>query len=189
MIEINGFNMRVFFTLLLVAFIIPCAAQAQTANENEKRRYFNSQGQYNSQIYNSPGSSSRGPLSLKQLLQGKENAANGSRSSSYYGGYNNRPYGVDNSNYSLSLSPNEIRAARQKRNALAQQRERESSNDLNKQASALYMEEETNTYLETFQSNKPNTTRRTNTRSQGQRPAQTREDRFEMPPKVFNSVR
>lgn len=179
--------MRVFFALLLASFIFPCTAHAQTADEESKRRYYNSQGQYNAQIYNSPGTSTRGPLSLKQLLQGRENAADGSKSS-YYGGYNNRPYGVDNNNYSLSLSPDEIRATRARRNALAQQRERESTSDLNKQASALYMEDETDAYLNTFQSDRTNT-RRTTT----QRPTQSRGNRrdggFEIPPKVFNSVR
>lgn len=175
--------MRIFFTVLLVSFILPCAAYAQTTDDESKRRYYNSQGQYGAQIYNSPSTSSRGPLSLKQLLQGRENAADGSRAASYYGGYNNRPYGVDNNSYSLALSPDEIRATRARRDALARQQEREALNDLNRQASALYVEDETDAYLETFQSNQP-IRRRTKAK-----PYDPREKGFEMPPKVFNSVR
>lgn len=122
--------MRVFFALLMASFIIPCAAQAQTVNENEKRRYFNSQGQHNAQIYNSIGSSSRGPLSLNQILQGNDNAADGTRNA-YSGNYNSRPYGVNGSNKSLALSPSELDETRRRREEIARQQRGYTTSDRN----------------------------------------------------------
>lgn len=84
-------------------------------------------------IYNKPNNDYQtgGPLSLNQLMRGNENAATGARNVRYYGGQNFRPYGLDNDNFSLNLTPEQVRANRAERDRLAQQREQENLENLN----------------------------------------------------------
>lgn len=80
-----------------------------------------------SRIYNSPNSSytASGPLNLKQILRGNQNAALGGRSQ-FYGGSNGRPFGLDNQNFSSGITAQDIQASRARRDAAAQRSERES---------------------------------------------------------------
>jgi len=84
-------------------------------------------------IYNKPNNNYQtgGPLSLNQLMQGNPNAATGDRNVEYYGGQNYRPYGLDNDNFSLNLTPEQVETNRRERNRLAQQRERENTESIN----------------------------------------------------------
>lgn len=176
--------MRLFLTVLLVSLAFPVTAMAQT--DDSGRKVYNRGAGYGTKIYNSPNSSygTRGPLSLKQMLEGKSDAADGSKNS-YYGGSNFRPYGTDNNNYSLSLSPDEIRASRARRDALAQQRERENQRSLLQNAQYDDVESQTNGYLNRFQSG---AVRAPANLSKKKRFKQ-RKRGFEMPKKVFNSIR
>lgn len=79
-----------------------------------------------SPVYNPPNSSytTGGPLNLKQILQGNQNAALGGKNQ-YYGGGNGRPFGIDNQNFSLGLTPQDIQSSRARRDAEAQRSERD----------------------------------------------------------------
>lgn len=176
--------MRLFLTVLLMSLAFPVAVIAQERDESGRTYYDRGTG-YGARIYNAPNSSygTRGPLSLRQMLQGKTDAANGSKNS-YYGDSNFRPHGVDNNNYSLSLSPDEIRASRARRDSLARQRERENANALQQTAQFDDVEDQTNGFLNKFQSGNvraPANLSRKNRFKQ-------RKNGFEMPKKVFNSI-
>lgn len=125
--------MRFFFLSLLIVFtMVPLSAKTQETDQTGRAIYnrLGSDGSSSSPLFNSPNSyGTRGPLSLRQMLEGKTDAATGSPNS-YYGGSNFRPYGIDNNNYGINISPEEIRAARAQRDFMAQQRELESMNDL-----------------------------------------------------------
>ena len=171
---------RYFIVILIVLWFPPFSVSAQTL--------YNSSGNGSSSaLYNSPGlySDNRGgPLSLKQLLQGNQNATLGAKDSSYYGRGNFRPYGIDNNNYSLSLTPQQIRESRARRDAIAQQRERESLASIER-AEFIPIEGESNQGLNSFQ-------RGTGATATGRRQIKSkykqRDNNFEMPKKVFNSI-
>lgn len=176
--------MRLLFILSLMVIVPLAPAMAQQDERGSGRTIYNrSQTTASPNLYNSPGgpSGTRGPLSLRQMLQGKNDAANGSVNS-YYGGSNFRPYGIDNNSYSLSLSPQEIKASRARRDALAQQRERESLQDIE----TADIQGQTAGFLNQFQGQ--NATGATAAPQQRRR-FRKRESGFEMPRKVFNSIR
>lgn len=176
--------MRLFFAVLILLTVVPLAVWAQSDGETS-RRYYNTQTDAGAKLYNSPTTYSRGPLSLKQMLEGRDNAATGSQNS-YYGGSNYRPYGIDNSSNSLALSPEEVQASRARRDALAQQMEHENMRLLEQQANANILEEQTGEYLSTFQ---PVPEQQGTTQPKIRPIYRKREKGFEMPEKVFNSVR
>ena len=176
--------MRLLFILSLVLIVPLAPVMAQQDERNNDRTIYNrSQTTASPNLYISPGgpSGTRGPLSLRQMLQGKSDAANGSVNS-YYGGRNFRPYGIDNNSYSLSLSPQEIKASRARRDALAQQRERETLNDIE----TADIQGQTAGFLSQFQNQDSNGTVAA---PQQRRRYQKRESGFEIPRKVFNSIR
>lgn len=175
--------MRLFILLSVLVFI-PLTANAQAEDKSNERRYYNSQGGYGSQIYNSSSSGSRGPLSIKQLLQGKSSAADGS--SAYYGGSDFRPYGMDEG-FSLALSPSQVSESRNKRDALARQYEREAMDSLQRSQSEE-LTQETSGYLNSFQNaNSPQV--QGTTRQPIQRRVFTpKKNDFEKPKRVFNSI-
>ena len=177
--------MRLIVLLSFMMFLPLSPVMAQQDERSSSRVIYNSsQSSGGANIFNSPSSSSgtRGPLSLRQMLQGKSNAANGSVNS-YYGGSNYRPYGVDNNSYSLSLSPQEIKASRARRDALAQRQERQSLNSLE----TADIQGQTAGFLNQFQG-QGNATGQT-AAPQQQRRYKKRESGFEIPRKVFNSIR
>lgn len=174
--------MRLFFTVLLVVMSFSFEAVAQSERSTERQIY--NGGGYGSQLYNSSSSHrNRGPISLKQMLSGKKDAATGS-SSGYYGGRNSRPYGMDNNSRSLSLSPSEIQASRAKRDAFARAQEKESLRQI-QTAQAVGVQGQTKDFLNKFQSG-------SSQKKSGKVRSiykKTRKQDFDMPSKVFNSVR
>lgn len=176
--------MRLFLILLLTILLPVAPVLAQDSNGS--RTIFNrSQGTASPNLFNSPNTASgtRGPLSLRQMLQGKDNAANGSVNS-YYGGSNFRPHGVDNNSYSLSLSPEEIKASRARRDALAQRQERESLDNL-QTAGLDDIQGQTAGFLNKFQGQGDATA----VTPQKRKRFKKRDSGFEIPKKVFNSIR
>ena len=170
--------MKKILSIFLVGFVLfPSLVMAQTL-------YNSSNGGGSSPLYNSSGSySGGGPISLKQLLEGNKRASSGGKTSTYYGGGNFRPYGADNNSYSLSLSPQEIQESRARRDALAQQRERENLAALE----ASKFTPVANTGEQSafgFQSNGSSGTVRRKVTSKYKQ----RDDNFEMPKRVFNSI-
>jgi hypothetical protein len=123
-----------YAAVIIAVFALSLAVsfEAHSQSEENNRRIYNSNSNSDAPaIYNSPGSShgTGGPLSLRQMLQGRDRAASGDRFA-YYGDRVANPYGINPGNYALNISAEEIRASRERRNFLAQQRERESINDL-----------------------------------------------------------
>ncbi len=177
--------MRLFLTVLLISLMVPVAGMAQQSDDSGRTIYNRSLSGNGARLYNAPNSSygTRGPISLRQMLAGKENAANGSKNS-YYGGSNFRPYGTDNNNYSLSLSPDQIRASRARRDAFAQQRERENMKTLQQTAQLDGVEGQTNNFLNKFQSRAVRAPANLGRKDRFKQ----RKKGFEMPKKVFNSI-
>lgn len=164
------------------------AAQTQSYGGSNAPQYYNSQGNFSGQIYNSPsGGYSIGgaPLALNQILQGRDGAADGGRSSAYYGGYNNRPFGMDNNNYSMGLSPSEIRASRAARDRAAQQYEKENMSNLAETANIGATQQQAQQLMQQFQSP---ASERIYAPSTQRRIYQKRESGFETPKRVFNSI-
>ena len=151
---------------------------------------YNQSGNGSSAIFNAPSNSSGagGPLSLNQLLRGtpnssSSNAVGSSASSLYYGGVNSRPYGIDGGNYSLSLSPEAIKNSRARRDQLAQERYQDvlAAIDGSRFISPEGSEEEQNSLL-------PNSAIGSSQQRQIQPQYKQRDDNFEIPKKVFNSI-
>jgi len=182
----TDYTMRILLLLIVILCCVPQIVWAQNT-------IFNSQkSNSGSSLYNSGSNYTAGaqPLSLKQLLQqGQENAQNqsvgggDSYNKGYYGGASSRPYGIDNNQYSLAMSPSEVQASREARNAAAQAREREilaqlsqeEAQDATKAINASYQGGQTDN-----QSINPVT--RFKQRST------TENSDINIPPKVFNSI-
>lgn len=170
-----------FIIVFAIFLFIPLYASAQNI--------YNSTGSGGSNIYNSSSRSGAKPLSLRQIIEGRdEETARSSYSDTgdYYGGQNYRPYGVSNNNYSLNLSAAEIEADRARRNREAQRAEREAIDSLQQAAFVPYTETSSpNIYEGDFYSYGSGQSRRRVGSSYKQRDDQ---NGFEMPRKVFNSI-
>ena len=122
------------FALVIVGIFIISMVVAFEANSQSNDTRYSTRGGFdvsNNKVYNSAGSSygTGGPISLKQIIQGRERAATGDRYSSYGSTYSS-PYSISPSQYSLNISPEQIRASRERRDFLAQQAEQESLEDI-----------------------------------------------------------
>ncbi len=169
-------NIMCFLGVLAVFLIGNVAAWAQSST-----------------LYNPPNSSytTGGPLNLKQILQGNQNAATGAKNQ-YYGGSNARPFGIDNQNFSLGLTPQDIQASRARRDAEAQRSERE-----NLAALAQY-DDELAAFQRQQQANSQERGQSQGVRASGAAPFNTgtgrrvykkgERERFEKPRRVFNSL-
>lgn len=170
--------MKKILSIFLASFVLfPSFAVAQTI--------YNSSSGGGSPLYNSSGSySGGGPISLKQMLDGNKQASVGRKNSTYYGGGNFRPYGADNNSYSLSISPQEIQESRARRDALARQRELENIAAIEGTRFIPTATDPTNgAFGFTPSSGSSGTVRRKVTSKYKQR-----DDNFQMPKKVFNSI-
>ena len=184
--------MRLFLvTFLMIAFcpamvaLCPVEAVAQTSSEKEGRTvYKRKKSNFGAKFYNSPsgGSYVGGPIALNQLLQGNNAAADGSRRFTYT---DNRAFG--SKNFSLSLSPEQVRASRARQEA-AYQREQAEFARLERQAEQQKARQnQTNPFVNQFQSSGVRTVP---VRAAPRRVAPERNERgFKVPKKVFNSIR
>lgn len=125
--------MRVFVAILgvfILSMVVSFEANSQSDQDNG-RRVFGADRSSGPNIYNSPGSSygTGGPISLKQILQGRERAASGDPYA-YRGGRVSNPYSINPNDYSLDLNPDRIRASRERRDFLAQQQEEQTLDEL-----------------------------------------------------------
>ncbi len=124
--------MRIFFTLLIVMALTPLSALAQTT-EKEGRRHYNSRSVQKAPVYVAPNFSasssayqsgnnfvSSGPLDLKRLSRGRSNT--NSYSNGVVSPYQGSSY--QNNDYSLGLTPDQVRNSRAARNQAAQERQR-----------------------------------------------------------------
>ena len=169
--------MKKILSIFLASFVLfPSFVVAQTI--------YNSSSSGGSPLYTSSGSyTGGGPISLKQLLEGNKQASAGRKNSTYYGGSNFRPYGADNNNYSLSRSPQEIRESRARRDALARQRELENLAAL-EGTKFVPTDNNQNRVSGFIPSNSSSGTVRRKVTSKYKQ----RDDGFQMPKKVFNSI-
>jgi len=161
------------FCALMVAVICPVLAQSTP-------------------IYNSPNTNytGSGPLNLQQIIRGGQGSGVSS-GSQYYGGRNARPFGLDNRNFSLGLTPQDIQASRSRRDSEARRREQENLAALRKyddDLAAFERQQQANSQAQLQQANQGSvsapiigTVRRVFN-------PQSRE-RFEKPRRVFNSLR
>ncbi len=174
--------MRLFFISLLVLGTFVSYGVFAQSSDNSGRTIYNrtNMNANDSQLYVSSGSNyrSRGPLSIRQMLEGKTDAANGSQ---YYGGSNMRPYGADDNNYSLSLSPSEVGAARARRDEWARQREKENMRMM--QEDDLFA-----TNAAPFNKKQLKKTGIKPYQSRGRRVYRKKTPDLEKPKKVFNSI-
>ena len=177
--------MRLFLIILFACTFFAVDAFAQS-NDVSGRTYYNSRVQTNSDtpLYNASGSSyySKGPISIKQMLEGKgSDAADGTRT------FNSAsPYGGDRNNYSLSLSPAEVRASRARRAAESQRAERENQRRSQQTAQAGYAQDEADNYLGRFQTTGNPSTTAVSGKRRVFRKKKTLD--LEIPKKVFNSI-
>ena len=181
---------------VVMVLIMICLGQgnffvSSAVAQDDSRRVYNRTYNSGAPLFNSySGSSTLGrPLSIRQMLENRDNAATGDYT--YYGGTNYRPYGIDNSSFSLGMDEAKFRASRARRDSLAQQRERE--NELLLQSQSNYDEYPSITsqgvgydpaapvYNQGGQNIrlKPLDLRRKN---------QRKKNGFEMPSRVFNSI-
>lgn len=177
--------MRLFLTVLMVFISFTSNAFAQSEDREGRTIYNRSQNSYGAKLYNAPGSyyNSQGPLSIKQMLRGKGDAADGNRSSYNRSRYTPYSMGSNSGNYSLALSPDEVRANRARLDAMARKRNIELERRKN-QENNLYTQ--TNSYLNRFQSNQTSSA----THVKATRAIYRKQKKeFEIPKKVFNSIR
>jgi hypothetical protein len=113
--------MRILLFLAVFTVLFPLVGQAQEAG-SPNRKYYNTPD-FNGGtggIYVAPTTNAAytpaAPILLKQMLEGRDSTALPGSPQSYYGGVNMRPYDGQNT-YSLALSPQQIRATQEKRNA------------------------------------------------------------------------
>jgi len=147
-----------------------------------------------SPIYNPSNSSysSTGPLNLQQLLRGNQRGSAPVASqfnTQYYGGQNYRPYRLNDPTPGLSVTPDEVFAARNQRDREARAREQENLASL-----ARYNDE-----LAAFEQNQqagqiPSQLNQPASASSTQRSGrrvynQEERERFQKPRRVFNSLR
>lgn len=145
-------------------------------------------------IYNSSNSNynASGPLNLKGMLQGNKDAATGVRNNyyggEYYGGKNYRPYGMDNPNFDLGLTTEEVRDGLAKRAAEARKRERQSTEALAKYNDELAdYEKRQAKQTKQREAGKQQGTFLAPAAKKGRRVYDKKEqERFKKPPKVFN---
>lgn len=128
-----------FFVAMLGVFILTVVVSFEAYSQNEEkkereRRVYGTSGSGTSapNLFNSPTSShgTGGPLSLKQIIQGREKAATGDRYATYGGNKVADPYGINSNNYALNISSSEVSAYREHRNFMAQQREEKALEEL-----------------------------------------------------------
>lgn len=180
-------------TLLTVLFVFASSAVSYAQSDNQRRYYGTNTDTGSGSIYVNPNSTTRsgGPISIPQLLRGETSSSGSYGSSSsyggaYYGGQNFRPFGVDNNNYSLSMTPAEVQSRRAERDREAQQRERENQARIEQAAYSDTLDQQTNGFIDKFQANDAVGTRQG---TQQRRIYRQREEGFEMPQRVFRSVR
>lgn len=177
-------------TLLMLSFSIePLLAQEA---QKEGRTSYRGSLVKSAPLYNTGTVSSYstgGPIALNQLLRGNNAAANGSRQYAYSG---QQTFGAKD--YSLSLSPDQVRANRARQEANYQRQQRELQQQARQQerlaaqsASQNSVQGQTNQFLNQFQS--PNAQAIQTSSGASQRRVVRRPSGFETPKKVFNSVR
>lgn len=183
--------MRLSILTVLLVFAFSAVTYAQT--DNTRRYYGGATDSGSGSVYVNPNTNygSGGPISIPQLLRGETSSGAYSSGSSYggayYGGTNARPYGMDNNSYSLAITPAQVRERRAERDRQAQQLERDSQNQIEQASYSDTLENSTNQYLEQFQ-NRDAVGTRQQTPTQ-RRIYRQRDDGFEMPERVFRSVR
>ncbi len=161
------------FSMIAVTLMVVCSSHGWAQNT----LYNSSSSKPSPPIYNPSFSSSGGtPLPLKQRL--RTGRAGASASGGYYGGKNARPYSLDNNDYSLQLSSSQIRRDREERNRLAQQRELENIASLGRSGEAPQTAEDI------LNSGQDGSTVRRRVKSKYNQ----RNDKFDVPKKVFNSI-
>ena len=119
-----------FIIAILGIFIVTMAVSFEAYSQSEEREgrrvYGGDRGSTGPNIFNSPGSAhgTGGPISLKQMIQGRDRAAAGDRYA-YYGDRLTSPYSINPADYAGYKSAAQIQRERDRRNQLAQEREKE----------------------------------------------------------------
>lgn len=168
--------MRISLFLLGFIVFLPVSVQAQDSADVRPR------------YYNAPtnvGAGGASPIMLRQMVRGQTTRPSGiSGTGSYYGGQNARPYGTQANNFSLSLSPSEVRARQAQRDA--EIRAMEQQKELAAKNGKYNTQQQTDTYLQQFQSEEKKSARKTTTYKK--RYIYNRPSTLETPKRVFNSV-
>jgi hypothetical protein len=148
-------------------------------NEVLAQTYYNAPYSTNSgTLYNTPTANS-GPLNLKAYARGNTSSAKSSTGYTYKG----KPYGVDRSDYSLALSPQQVQENRKRRALDEAKRAREKEDSRRKYAESSDESVEKQNYLNKFQNS---TGQRKSTVKK--RVLYTRDSAlFNAPKRVFNS--
>lgn len=145
-------------------------------------------------IYNPSNSSytTSGPLNLQQIIRGRQGSSSPIASqynNQYYGGKNYRPYRLNDPTPGLSVTPDEIFAARSQRDREARAREQENLASLQRYNDELAAFEQAQ---QAGQS--PTQVNQSSSRAPIQRSGrrvynQEEQERFQKPRRVFNSLR
>ena len=170
----NFLFLGVFFAVIITA-ICPVWAQSSPL--------YNTQNSF----YNSSG-----PINLQQVSRGGGTASRVSSNSQYYGGSNARPFGLDNQNFSLGLTSQDIRASRARRDSEARRREQENLTAIQQyddDLAAFQRQQQANAQQQ-LQGQRPSgfTSPSTTTGRRSFNNRQQQRQRFEKPRRVFNSL-
>lgn len=177
--------MRVFVALIgifILTVLVSFQAHSEDQEENKRRVYGGSGSTSTPNIFNSPGSShgTGGPISLKQIIEGRDRPATGDRYR-YYGDRVTDPYTINDNSYALNITSDQVSAYREQRNAYAQARAEQAREEFSEFHNIMAQNES-----QTF-----NPRSGSNVNPQG-RPRSVyikRDKGFDVPKRVFRSVR
>ena len=181
--------MRILLFLLSFLVLFPAVSIAQEEQTTKKRYYNSPNTSGGGGIYVSPTTSTsarnRAPIPLNQILRGKSSTVSYRPSTSFYGGANARPYGSGN-DFSLALTPQDVRAREAARAKEVKAMERRNAREAAKRGT---LADQDAAYLASF-SAVPEEEEAKKRRASSSQPIKVyrKKSDLEKPKRIFNSV-